>query len=183
MYCHEAFRCPREDCPVRRRHLRRCWEYFGAQGLRVTLELCPYAPCDRCHYRMGWEIGLIGDSLFTEDELAAEPSAAQPAPLKTADPQAAETPNPETLSVENPSAGVPIGQAELPVLPESATSSTPDRLPESSPAPAEPQIKTSSLPPFPPEVETGQSVNDRPSGDVPEGASQGLRQADTSAEK
>ncbi|MEW6712705.1 MAG: hypothetical protein AB1403_23000, partial [Candidatus Riflebacteria bacterium] len=32
----------------------------------VTENECPYAPCERCNYRLGWEIGLIGESLFPD---------------------------------------------------------------------------------------------------------------------
>ncbi|NLI76913.1 MAG: hypothetical protein GX442_10795, partial [Candidatus Riflebacteria bacterium] len=67
MYCFESFRCDREECPVRRSRTRRCWTYFEERGIEVTTEECPYAPCSQCHYRLGWEIGLIGDSLFADE--------------------------------------------------------------------------------------------------------------------
>ncbi len=72
MYCHEAFHCPREDCPVKRLKIRRCWVHFQELGREATVEDCPYVPCSSCHYRMGWEIGLIGESLFSEEELVTE---------------------------------------------------------------------------------------------------------------
>jgi len=67
MYCYEAHKCPRYDCPVQKHQIMRCW-IFLEQKLQhpITPEDCPYAPCDRCNYRMGWEIGLISESMFPE---------------------------------------------------------------------------------------------------------------------
>ncbi len=133
MYCHEAFRCPRENCPVRRRRLRQCWQYFKSQGLEVTVELCPYAPCERCHYHMGWEIGLIGESLFTEDELPADSSSEPPrevvpsVPVSPLPPFPDEKPQPAAVSE-------PTSPAETQSQPVASGSET-----------------VSSLPPFPPE--------------------------------
>lgn len=79
MYCFESFRCERHDCPVRRSRIRRCWTWFEEQGGEPTIEQCPYAPCSRCHYRLGWEIGLLGDSLF-EDEPELPPETLLPLP-------------------------------------------------------------------------------------------------------
>lgn len=67
MYCFEAHRCTRYDCPVQRRQIMRCWQFLEAKlGRPVTEEDCPYAPCDKCNYRLGWEIGLIVESMFPE---------------------------------------------------------------------------------------------------------------------
>ncbi len=67
MYCFEAHRCTKYDCPVQRRQIMRCWQYLEAANKReVTQEDCPFAPCDRCNYRLGWEIGLIDESMFPE---------------------------------------------------------------------------------------------------------------------
>lgn len=69
MYCFEAHKCTKYDCPVQRKQIRKCWEYLTASLNReITTEDCPYAPCEKCNYRLGWEIGLIGDSLFPENE-------------------------------------------------------------------------------------------------------------------
>lgn len=89
MYCYEVHKCSKFDCPVQRHQIKRCWEYLQKlHNKEITVEECPYAPCDKCNYRLGWEIGLIGESLFPdvpdptpeslipeceEDELQAEP--------------------------------------------------------------------------------------------------------------
>ncbi len=45
----------------------RCWQYLEATlNHPVTIEDCPYAPCEKCNYRLGWEIGLIDESMFPE---------------------------------------------------------------------------------------------------------------------
>lgn len=67
MYCFEAHKCQKYDCPVQRRQIMRCWQYLEASLNRpVTVADCPYAPCDKCNYRLGWEIGLIGESMFPD---------------------------------------------------------------------------------------------------------------------
>jgi len=72
MYCFEAHKCTKFDCPVQRKQIKKCWEYLGVSLNReITTDDCPYAPCDKCNYRLGWEIGLIGESLFPDN---ADPS-------------------------------------------------------------------------------------------------------------
>ncbi len=67
MYCFEAQKCQKFDCPVQRLQIKRCWEYLKKlHNKEVTENECPYAPCERCNYRLGWEIGLIGESLFPD---------------------------------------------------------------------------------------------------------------------
>lgn len=67
MYCYEAHKCSRYDCPVQRNQVKRCWEFLQKlHGKPVTTDECPYAPCESCNYRLGWEIGLIGESLFPD---------------------------------------------------------------------------------------------------------------------
>ncbi|MFZ5951608.1 MAG: sigma-70 family RNA polymerase sigma factor [Candidatus Rifleibacteriota bacterium] len=67
MYCYEAQKCQKFDCPVQRLQIKRCWEYLQKlHNKEVTENECPYAPCERCNYRLGWEIGLIGESLFPD---------------------------------------------------------------------------------------------------------------------
>ncbi len=60
---------------MKNRRIRRCWEYFAGKGVEVSTKDCPFAPCDACHYRLGWEIGLIGDTLFGESEASEVPGA------------------------------------------------------------------------------------------------------------
>ncbi|MBF0546483.1 MAG: sigma-70 family RNA polymerase sigma factor [Candidatus Riflebacteria bacterium] len=80
MYCYQALHCTKEDCPVRRRRIRHCWEYFQEKLNREpNEEECPFSPCSNCHYRMGWEIGLITDEVFEEEEL---PDASSLVPYK-----------------------------------------------------------------------------------------------------
>ncbi|MBF0407023.1 MAG: RNA polymerase sigma factor RpoD/SigA [Candidatus Riflebacteria bacterium] len=70
MYCFRALNCNKIDCPVRIGQIRQCWEYFQTSfGREPTHEECPYEPCSTCHYRMGWEIGLITEEVFPSDEL------------------------------------------------------------------------------------------------------------------
>lgn len=67
MYCFEAHKCTRYDCPVQRKQVMRCWQYLEAVFKRpLTQDDCPYAPCEKCNYRLGWEIGLIDESMFPE---------------------------------------------------------------------------------------------------------------------
>jgi RNA polymerase primary sigma factor len=67
MYCYEAHKCSKYDCPVQRNQVKRCWEYLQKlHGKQVTIDECPFAPCESCNYRLGWEIGLIGESLFPD---------------------------------------------------------------------------------------------------------------------
>lgn len=67
MYCFEAHKCTKYDCPVQRKQVMRCWQFLEAILKRpVTSEDCPYAPCDKCNYHLGWEIGLIGESMFPD---------------------------------------------------------------------------------------------------------------------
>lgn len=114
MYCFDAYRCTQEDCPVRRKRFRRCWTYWESIGKTPTEADCPYGPCVNCHYRMGWEIGLIGDSLFSEDpgpdgagvvpdQEPAEPAPPPEGPLPLPPPPAApEPPPPATPSHPRP---------------------------------------------------------------------------------
>ncbi|MBU1106971.1 MAG: RNA polymerase sigma factor RpoD/SigA [Candidatus Riflebacteria bacterium] len=45
----------------------RCWVFLEEKLQHpVTIDDCPYAPCARCNYRLGWEIGLICESMFPE---------------------------------------------------------------------------------------------------------------------
>lgn len=67
MYCYEAHKCDKFDCPVQRYQVKRCWEFLQKlHGKKVTIDECPFAPCESCNYRLGWEIGLIGESLFPD---------------------------------------------------------------------------------------------------------------------
>lgn len=67
MYCYEALKCTKYDCPVQRNQIKRCWEFLQKlHNKEVTIDECPFAPCDKCNYRLGWEIGLIGESMFPD---------------------------------------------------------------------------------------------------------------------
>ncbi|MBI3037688.1 RNA polymerase sigma factor RpoD/SigA [bacterium] len=82
MYCFEAFHCGRTNCPVRLEKVRCCWEYFEKNGIDGSKESCPHGPCSLCHYRMGWEIGLITDEIFSDHKIQ-EPEALLPISNKT----------------------------------------------------------------------------------------------------
>ncbi|HNX75652.1 MAG TPA: sigma-70 family RNA polymerase sigma factor [Candidatus Rifleibacterium sp.] len=104
MYCFEAHRCTLYDCPVQRHQIMRCWQYLEAKLKRpVTPEDCPYAPCEKCNYRLGWEIGLIDESMFPENP----------------------DPTPESLMPE------PVD--ELPAAPETAPKDQPQTEPQALP--------------------------------------------------
>lgn len=131
MYCFESFRCDREDCPVRRSRTRRCWTWFEERGIEVTSAECPYAPCSQCHYRLGWEIGLIGDSLFADEPA---PPADSFLPLR------------EPLS---PQEAAPHPPPPPPALPPDSLADLPPFLP-GPPAPAPPGPQPIPAPPGPP---------------------------------
>ncbi len=148
MYCYEAHKCPRYDCPVQKHQIMRCW-VFLEQKLQhpITPEDCPYAPCDRCNYRMGWEIGLISESMFPEipdptpesllpEEEAEEEKAKKPEADQTAGPTGADTadqpqkadqikspgfPEEDTV-VDDITAGLEIAVATEETLPEAEKS-------------------------------------------------------------
>ncbi|GAB4283268.1 MAG: hypothetical protein Kow0029_29320 [Candidatus Rifleibacteriota bacterium] len=83
MYCYEAHKCTRYDCPVQRNQVKRCWQFLEKLHKKaITVAECPYAPCDKCNYRLGWEIGLIGDSLFP-DSPDPTPESLVPSPDET----------------------------------------------------------------------------------------------------
>lgn len=82
MYCYEALKCEKYECPVQRNQVKRCWEFLERLHKKeVTTDECPYAPCDKCNYRLGWEIGLIGESLFP-DSPDPSPESLMPAPIE-----------------------------------------------------------------------------------------------------
>lgn len=95
MYCYEAFRCDRTDCPVRRNREKRCWKWFGENGTE-SLDDCPYAPCSTCHYKMGWDIGLIGESLFPADSPPDAESIIPPTPASSPVPEGIQSQTPRT---------------------------------------------------------------------------------------
>ncbi|OIP31933.1 hypothetical protein AUK22_00535 [bacterium CG2_30_54_10] len=142
MYCFESFRCDREDCPVRRGRTRRCWTYFEELGITVTTEECPFAPCSRCHYRLGWEIGLIGDSLFPEDQSTpADTLTPISSPLEK-ESSSARVFNP--LPEFSPGPGIPPPPATpIPkASPEPTSPASAPALPSPTPAPATPALPT-----------------------------------------
>ena len=83
MYCYEAHRCTKFDCPVQRQQIMRCWEFLEKLLQHpITVDDCPYAPCERCNYRLGWEIGLICESMFPD---APDPTPESLMPVEPAD--------------------------------------------------------------------------------------------------
>ncbi len=126
MYCHEAFRCDRVDCPVRRNRIKRCWTFFGESGTS-NLDDCPYAPCSTCHYRMGWDIGLIGESMFPPDAPPGPADLLPPASLPDAPPP---SPAPAPPPTPEPAPPAPVTRA-----PESAPPPGPPLEPAPEAAP------------------------------------------------
>lgn len=104
MYCYEAHRCTKYDCPVQRHQIMRCW-VFLEQHLKhqITPEDCPYAPCGRCNYRLGWEIGLITEEMFPETP-DPTPESLMPTeePAEPATPPIPETQKPLEETVDKP---------------------------------------------------------------------------------
>lgn len=68
MRCFEANKCDNLSCQVRLQQKPRCWEYF-AENLDKDPSFKEKAEnCKKCNYKLGWEIGLITDDLFTGQE-------------------------------------------------------------------------------------------------------------------
>ncbi len=124
MYCFEAHKCTIYDCPVRRHQVMRCWQYLEAKlNHPVTLEDCPYAPCEKCNYRLGWEIGLIDESMFPEipdptpeslmpelsDETAPSPDESASAPQT----KPAEPPTESRETSKSPESEKPLPEAKI----------------------------------------------------------------------
>lgn len=69
-FCWEVMACPNPRCPVRERRIIRCFKFFEPRGTDGKLAVtCGERICDVCHYREGWEMGIISEELF-EDVLA-----------------------------------------------------------------------------------------------------------------
>ncbi|NLI79064.1 MAG: sigma-70 family RNA polymerase sigma factor, partial [Candidatus Riflebacteria bacterium] len=66
-FCWEVLPCPNPRCPVRERQIIRCFKFFEPKGDQKKLEItCGDRLCQDCHYRAGWEIGLLHEGLFTD---------------------------------------------------------------------------------------------------------------------
>lgn len=111
MYCYEAHRCTKYDCPVQRHQIMRCW-VFLEQNLKheVTLEDCPYAPCDRCNYRLGWEIGLITEGMFPE---MPDPTPESLMPVEEPSVQTVGLPEAEAESEKAAATPTPVSSADI----------------------------------------------------------------------
>ena len=72
MYCFEAKKCSNEKCPVKAQRLLKCWHFFG-QNQSSRESICKSSDCQKCHYKLGWEIGLISEDLFTSEESLSVP--------------------------------------------------------------------------------------------------------------
>ena len=68
MYCFEANKCNNLDCPVRTQRLPRCWLFFAKNSDNNPAFKCKASNCEKCNYKLGWEIGLISDDLFKDRE-------------------------------------------------------------------------------------------------------------------
>ncbi|HEY9069755.1 MAG TPA: RNA polymerase sigma factor RpoD/SigA, partial [Candidatus Ozemobacteraceae bacterium] len=69
-FCWEVMECPNPRCPVRERRIIRCFKFFEPRGPAEKLAItCGDRTCDKCHYRDGWDMGIITEDLF-EDVLA-----------------------------------------------------------------------------------------------------------------
>ena len=68
MYCFESKNCNNLDCPVRRQKMPRCWEFFEKNAASNPEYKEKLALCEKCNYKLGWEIGLIADDIFKDSE-------------------------------------------------------------------------------------------------------------------
>ncbi|MBF0499677.1 MAG: RNA polymerase sigma factor RpoD/SigA [Candidatus Riflebacteria bacterium] len=69
-FCWEITQCNNLQCPVRQRRIIRCFKYFEPRGETEKLAVTGGdVVCDRCHYKRGWDLGIIHEGLF-EDILA-----------------------------------------------------------------------------------------------------------------
>lgn len=69
MYCFEAKKCNNLNCPARYQSNPRCWLFFAGKSETNHSIECKKEDCATCNYRLGWEIGLISDSLFEKREI------------------------------------------------------------------------------------------------------------------
>ncbi len=68
MFCFEVNKCNKLDCPVRQQKVFRCWEFFE-KNLTTNKEYEKQLNiCAKCNYKLGWEIGLISEETFKEQE-------------------------------------------------------------------------------------------------------------------
>ncbi|MBQ2594591.1 MAG: sigma-70 family RNA polymerase sigma factor, partial [Candidatus Riflebacteria bacterium] len=68
MYCFESKNCNNLDCPVRRLKEPRCWEFFKKNASTDAEYEKRAVQCEKCNYKLGWEIGLISDDNFKDSE-------------------------------------------------------------------------------------------------------------------
>lgn len=69
MYCFDVHPCKNDDCPIKLAKIKKCWAAFEKTlGRPPGKDECPFAPCDKCLYKAAWDIGLINESLFSEDD-------------------------------------------------------------------------------------------------------------------
>ncbi len=68
MYCFESKNCNNLDCPVRRLKEPRCWEFFKKNASTDGEYEKKAVQCEKCNYKLGWEIGLISDDNFKDSE-------------------------------------------------------------------------------------------------------------------
>ncbi|EKD83596.1 MAG: RNA polymerase, sigma 70 subunit, RpoD subfamily, partial [uncultured bacterium] len=123
MYCYEAHRCTKFDCPVQRQQIMRCWEFLEKLLQHpITVDDCPYAPCERCNYRLGWEIGLICESMFPE---APDPTPESLMPAESADEDKA----PES---QEPQSAPPVSESQEPAAAIEKTGEKPETKSEPS---------------------------------------------------
>ena len=68
MFCFEFKTCNNLDCPVRKLRQPRCWEFFKKNASTDAEYEKRAVLCEKCNYKLGWEIGLISDSNFKNTE-------------------------------------------------------------------------------------------------------------------
>lgn len=72
MYCFEAHRCEKFDCPIQQKPAPKCWKKLQSINNRpVTSDDCPWAPCDTCNYFLGWQMGIMNNGMFPVEEYPA----------------------------------------------------------------------------------------------------------------
>ena len=68
MFCFKINKCNKLDCPIRAQKIRQCWKFFEKNLSANPDYEKQLALCAKCNYKLGWEIGLISDESFQDQE-------------------------------------------------------------------------------------------------------------------
>ncbi|HNV71014.1 MAG TPA: sigma-70 family RNA polymerase sigma factor, partial [Candidatus Ozemobacteraceae bacterium] len=66
-FCWEVMHCDNLRCPVRQRQIIRCFGFYGSRPAEEKQRLCGcQRSCDECHYKRGWDLGMLHEGLFED---------------------------------------------------------------------------------------------------------------------